>query len=221
MSVTTKLAAAPKTRCACADVSTHQRARAADHAAVGKRAVRIGQREQRDIRAAQRQRRAVVVVGLRQRVEAQRAQRVVKAVEADELQRTHGRHVERARERRAHADAAVEAAIVVLRHVHTPRGGDRERAVVDQRGRRQQLPVERKRVQERLERRARLAAARPRRRPPPRSTARRCCRRRPARRRSRCRARRPRHPRRRARRVRTGDRAACRSRTTAAAHRAW
>ena len=129
-------------------------ARRSGDAAVRKRAVRVGEREQRDVGAAQRQRRAVVVGGFRQRVEPEVAQRLVEALAADELERAHGRHVERTRERRAHTDAAAEVAVVVLRHVHAARGGDRERAVVDERGGGQQLRVERERVQEGLERRA-------------------------------------------------------------------
>jgi hypothetical protein len=126
------------------------------HAAVGERAVGIGKRQQRDLGTAERQRCAVVIGGFGQRGQAQVAQRLVEAVDADELQRAHGRHVERTRERRAHADRTAEIAIVVLRNVHAARRGDRERAVVDERCRGQHAIVERQRVEERLQRRAGL-----------------------------------------------------------------
>ena len=156
MSPTTKLArcAEHAARRGRRRVAAH--ARRAPHAAVGERAIGVGQREQRDVGAAERERGAVVLGASRQRVEAEGAQVVVQARDADELERAHRRHVERARERGAHAHRAVEVAVVVLRHVDAARGRDRERAVVDQRGRGQQALVDRARVQERLQRRARL-----------------------------------------------------------------
>ncbi len=110
----------------------------AGHAAVGQRAVRIGQREQRDIGAAQRQRRAVVVVGCvsvskpsARNVSWKRSRPTSSSV------RTAGTLSELASAVRT-LTLPWKLAVVVLRHVHAARGGDRERAVVDQRGRRQQ-----------------------------------------------------------------------------------
>ena len=65
-------------------------------------------------------------------------------------------HVERARQRRAQAHQPLEVAVVVLRHVQPAGRDDVDRRVVEQRGRGQQPLLDRKLVEERLERRAGL-----------------------------------------------------------------
>ena len=89
--------------------------------------------------------------------DAQRLQVLAETCQPDEAERPHRGHVQRTGERRAHADEAVEVAIVILRCVEPAVGRDGQRRVFGQRCGGQQLAVEGEGVQERLERRTGLA----------------------------------------------------------------
>jgi hypothetical protein len=99
-------------------------------AAVRQRAIRVGQRQQRDVRAAEREAEPVVIAFLRER-QAERSQRAREAVRRDEHERAHGRHVQRAAERAAYADPALEILVVVLRNVEAAAGREVDRRVVE------------------------------------------------------------------------------------------
>ena len=113
-------------------------------------AVRIRERGERYLGAAERERVTVVIRAARQRVEAESAQLLVERLVPDERERAHRGYVERRSERSSQRHFAAEAVVVVLGHVKSRRSRHRKRRIVDDRGRGQQPPLERKRVQERL-----------------------------------------------------------------------
>ena len=126
-------------------------------AAVGERAIGVGQREQRDVGAAERQRRAVVAAAFRQR-QAERIEAREERIGAEHRADAHGRHVQARAQRRARADPAFEVAVVVLRQVQAARGGELRRRIVEERGGRDEPLLEGELVDEGLQRRAGLAA---------------------------------------------------------------
>ena len=129
------------------------------HAAqVGERAVGVGQVGQRDLGAAQGQAVAVIAAGLAQ-VETQRVELPRQCVRRDHGAGAHRRHVERRGQRGAHADPALELAVVVLRDVQAAGGLQVGRRIVQQRGGGEALFGNRLGVQEGLERAAGLAPA--------------------------------------------------------------
>ena len=93
-------------------------------------------------------------------LQAQLLQLPVKGFGRDHFQRAHGRHVQRGGQRGAHRHPALEAPVVVLRHVEPAGRGNLGGRVVEQRGRRQSSFGDRLCVQEGLERAARLAQRR-------------------------------------------------------------
>ena len=67
------------------------------------------------------------------------------------------RHIERTGQRHARRDPATVMRFVVLRHVETVAGIQRERGILDQRGRGQVAPFESQCIEKRFEGRAGLA----------------------------------------------------------------
>ncbi|MNK67124.1 hypothetical protein D3C87_864560 [compost metagenome] len=107
-------------------------------AAVGQRAVGVGQFQQGHFGRAQRQRGAVVLGRFRQARQAHFLETVVKAILPRQQHRAHGGNVQGAGQAGAGADVTLEIAVVVLRRIHAGRRGDVERRVVhDGRGRHQ------------------------------------------------------------------------------------
>ena len=124
--------------------------------AAGERAVRLGLLPQAHLRGPERERIAVVVAVLRDRRVAEVEQPLAECVDAGQHQRAHGRHVERVAERGAHAHAALEVAVVVLRDVQAARRIEVDRRIVEQRRRRQVAALDRESVEKGLQGRARL-----------------------------------------------------------------
>ena len=124
-------------------------------AAVGEHRVGAGHLQRRDRAGAERHGQ---VLRMARRVEAELAQVVMDIRYRHRAQQAHRRHVLRLRQRAAHRDRAVEHAVVVLRRPGLAGVFARhvERRIQDQRGRRKAL-FQRRRIQERLDRRSRLA----------------------------------------------------------------
>ena len=208
--MTRKVAAASATRTGASALPAacrHERDRRMA-AAVGERAVGVGQAEQRDVgdcRARATRRTSAALSGSARPSALRRSSSA--SVPTIAPTRTAG-HVEARAERRARADESLPRMVVVLRQVQAAAGRDLRRRIVDQRRRRDQPLLEGQRVDERLQRRARLAPRAGRRRPAARPTGRRSSRPRRALRRSRCRGRRRRRPRRCGRRARRAGGAA-------------
>ena len=82
----------------------------------------------------------------------------MEGIRRDHHQRTHSRNVERRPQCRAHRDPALVAMIVVLRHVQAAGRGKLSRRIIQKRSSRQPMLGQCLRIQERLQRTARLAS---------------------------------------------------------------
>ena len=124
-------------------------------AAVGQRAIAVGEVQQRHLGTAQREAVAVVAAGLAQ-WQAQREQLFVKTVGAHHHQGAHRGHVERRGQCRARRDPALEMPVVILRNIEAVGGGNVGRRILDQRCRRESFFRDCLGIQKRLERGAGL-----------------------------------------------------------------
>ena len=126
-------------------------------ATIGQRTVGIGQLQQADLGAAQRKAVSVVATAFR-KTHPQPLKLMMKGIRRDHHQRAHSRNVERRPQCRAHRDPALVTMIVVLRHVQTAGCRKLSRRIIQQRSSRQPMLGQCLRIQERLQRTARLAS---------------------------------------------------------------
>ena len=118
------------------------------------RRIRVREVEKPHFAAAERETQAVAL-DLRERSEPEAVRHLEHRVEPERVERAHRRDVQRRGERDAERDHAVERAVEVERRVRTVLGRE-ARGDVEKRGGRSEPSLERRGIEEGLERRARL-----------------------------------------------------------------